>query len=182
MFVDDATGLLLAREVLGSDGRVERSLAVTEIDLSPTSSAVDLPTHARAQVAQPLRSVPDGYRAPRSPGAGYELVTRSRQRDGVLFFYSDGIFSASVFEQRGDLAWDSLPAGGTTLDISGNRTVRYDEPSGEALVWESGGVVYTTVSDAPSDVFERMVGELAPTHRSTPESVVDFVLGPFGWG
>jgi hypothetical protein len=49
------------------------------------------------------------------------------------------------------------------------------------MVWERDGVVYTCVSDAPSDVFTKVVDGLAGAGRSTPESVVDFVLGPFGW-
>jgi len=38
------------------------------------------------------------------------------------------------------------------------------------------------VTDAPSDVFEQMVTAIASDARSTPQSIVDFVLGPFGWG
>ena len=49
-------------------------------------------------------------------------------------------------------------------------------------MWERNGLVYTCVTDAPSDVFATMVGALASDGRSTPEAVVDFVLGPFGWG
>jgi hypothetical protein len=182
LFVDPDTGLLLAREVLGNDGRVERSVSMTQIDVGGTPAPVQLPTDVQPEAARPLHSVPEGYRAPSSLGAGYELVARSRHPDGILLFYSDGIFSTSVFEQQGNLDWATLPAGGITADISGNRTVRYDEPSGEALVWERDGVVYTTVSDAPSDVVEQTVAGMAGSDRSAPEAVVDFVLGPFGWG
>ena len=49
------------------------------------------------------------------------------------------------------------------------------------MVWSRNGLVYTCVSDAPSDVFAAMIGRLADAGRSTPESVVDYVLGPFGW-
>jgi hypothetical protein len=99
----------------------------------------------------------------------------------VLLFYSDGMFSASVFEQRGDLNWDTLPAGGTTAEIDGTRTRRYHEANGEVLVWERDGLVYTSVSDAPSDVFERLVDGLAVPDPSVPESIVNYVLGPFAW-
>ena len=46
-------------------------------------------------------------------------------------------------------------------------------------MWERDGLVYTCVSDAPSDVFTKMVGGLVGPGRSTPQSVVDFVLDPF---
>jgi hypothetical protein len=124
--------------------------------------------------------VPDGYRAPDSL-EGYRLVTRSQHPDGVLLFYSDGVFTASVFEQQGDLDWGSLPAGGSDSQLADTRTRTYHEPSGDVVIWARNGLVYTCVSDAPSDVFASMVERLADGERSTAESVVDFVLGPFGW-
>jgi hypothetical protein len=125
--------------------------------------------------------MPEGYRAPESP-AGFELITRSRHPEGVLLFYSDGVFTASVFEQQGELDWGALPGGGADTRLADTRTRVYHEASGDVAVWERNGLVYTCVGDAPSDVFARMVGALASDERSTPQSVVDFVLGPFGWG
>lgn len=182
LVVDDATGLLLAREVLGPDGRVERSVRFTTIDVGERdTSAMVPPEDVRTPAAEKLTSMPDGYRAPGSP-AGFELVTRSRHPDGVLLFYSDGVFTASVFEQLGDLDWGALPSGGTDTELADTRTRTYHEASGDVAVWERNGLVYTFVTDAPSDVFANMVGALASDARSTPEAIVDFVLGPFGWG
>jgi hypothetical protein len=182
LFVDHDTGLLIGRQVVGPGGRVERSVMFTGIEVGDAGAPVDQPTDARPDPTQILKSVPDSYRAPSSLGVGFQLVARSRHPDGILLSYSDGIFSVSVFEQRGDLNWDALLAGGTTRNVAGNRTRRYMEPSGEVLVWEHEGLVYTCVSDAPSDVFEGMVEGLSKSDRSGPEAVVDFVLGPFGWG
>ena len=140
----------------------------------PTSSVTSRPR--LTPTAEKLTSTPNGYRAPESP-AGFELVTRSRHPDGVLLFYSDGMFTASVFEQQGELDWEALPSGGADT-----RTRTYREASGDVAVWQRNGLVYTCVTDAPSDVFDRMVGAIASDARSTPQSVVDFVLGPFGWG
>ncbi len=180
--VDDATGLLLAREVLGPNGRVERSLRFSSIDVGERDThAVSPPADLHTKSAEKLTSVPDGYRAPGAP-AGFELVTRSRHPDGVSLFYSDGVFTASVFEQQGDLDWGALPGGGNDTQLADTRTRTYHEASGDVAVWERNGLVYTCVTDAPSDVFAHMVGALASDARSTPEAVVDFVLGPFGWG
>ena len=109
-------------------------------------------------------------------------MTRSRHTDGVLLFYSDGVFTASVFEQQGELDWSALPGGGTDTQLADTRTRTYHEASGDVAVWERNGLVYTCVTDAPSDVFANMVGAMASDARSTPEVVVDFVLDPFGWG
>jgi hypothetical protein len=178
LFVDDDTGLLLGREVLGPNGRVERAVLFDAIAVG-IAGTVDTPRVGTAQAPR-LSSLPSGYRAPSST-AGYELVTRSRHPDGVLLFYSDGLFTVSVFEQQGELNWSALPNGGTTGDVAGTRSRAYREPSGNVLVWERDGLVYTCVSDAPSDVFTKVVDGLAGAGRSAPESVVDFVLGPFGW-
>ena len=179
LFVDDATGLLLGREVLGPSGRVERSVVFLDIEIGTAGARVTTPrvdTHA----AKSLDAMPSGYRAP-SATDGYALVTRSRHPDGVLLFYSDGLFTVSVFEQQGQLSWGTLPKGGTTGELAGTRTRGYRQPSGNVLVWERDGIVYTCVSDAPIDVFTRMAGGLAGDDRSASQSVVDFVLGPFGW-
>jgi hypothetical protein len=180
--VDDATGVLLAKDVLGPGGARQRSVRFTTIDLSGRSiEQVAPPTGVRTRAAQHLSSTPDGYRGP-SSAAGFELVTRSRHPDGVLLYYSDGIFSASVFEQQGDLDWSALPSGGADTQLADTRTRTYQDPSGDVAVWERDGLVYTCVTDAPSDVFDRMVAALATDERSVPQSVVDYVLGPFGWG
>jgi hypothetical protein len=180
--VDDATGLLLAREILGPDGKVERSVRFTSIDVGERhASETEAPSDVRTPTAEELTSMPDGYRAPDSP-AGFELVTRSRHPDGVLLFYSDGVFTASVFEQQGDLDWDALPGGGSDTQLADTRTRTYREASGDVAVWQRNGLVYTFVTDAPSDLFDRMVSAISSDARSTPQSIVDFVLGPFGWG
>ncbi|MDQ1430565.1 MAG: hypothetical protein QOF40_1167 [Actinomycetota bacterium] len=178
LFVDDGTGLVLGREVLGPNGRVERSVMFDTITIG-TAGSVATPKVGTSQASR-LSSLPSGYRAPSST-AGYHLVTRSRHPDGVQLFYSDGLFTVSVFEQQGQLNWGALPQDGTSGDVAGSRARGYREPSSNVMVWERDGVVYTCVSDAPSDVFTKVVDGLAGAGRSTPESVVDFVLGPFGW-
>jgi hypothetical protein len=182
LVVDDATGLLLAREVLGPRGEVERSVRFSSIAIGDRlGNTPSPPDGVTSRTAEKLTSVPEGYRAPSAP-AGFELVTRSRHPDGVLLFYSDGVFTASVFEQQGELDWGALPAGGTDSQLADTRTRLYREASGDVAVWERNGLVYTCVTDAPSDVFADMVGAMASDGRSTTEAVVDFVLGPFGWG
>jgi len=65
--------------------------------------------------------------------------------------------------------------------MRGTTMRRYSEPSGTVLVWERDGVVYTCVSDAPTDVFDASVTALTAPERSSLERIADFVLGPFGW-
>ena len=177
--IDDATHLPLAREVLAADGTIERSFRFERLDLAPPATVVSTP-RSSVRAAQEIADVPDGYRAPERAGAGYVLVSRSRHTDGVQLVYSDGLFSVSVLEQRGEVDWSAMPAGGTAASVEGERARRYVEPMGDVVVWERDGVVFTCVSDAPPDVLSAMLAGLTP-ERSVPERVVDFVLGPFGF-
>jgi hypothetical protein len=49
------------------------------------------------------------------------------------------------------------------------------------MVWQSGDVVYTTVSDAPLDQLDDVLADFTPPHDSALDRVTDFVLGPFSW-
>ena len=178
LFLDTATGMVLRREVLDEHGRVQRSLEFVDLEMGATA-APQQPRGVATHDATPLSSVPSGYEAPRTV-AGYVLVARSRHPNGVELTYSDGMFSASVLEQRGDLDWGALPAHGTTTDIEGTRARRYSDASADVVMFEHDGTVFTLATDAPPDSVNALVDRLTPG-RSTAEQVVDFVLGPFGW-
>jgi sigma-E factor negative regulatory protein RseB len=181
LFVDTTTGLLLGREVRDVDGRTRRSLEFTSITIGGGPRSLDQPG-IKSHEAAPLHRVPAGYRAPRSPGGGYVLVSKARNPGGgVHLTYSDGLFTISVYEQRGELDWGGLAKGGTSETIAGHATRHYAEPGADVIVWEGDEVVYTCVSDAPSDVTAAMIAGFEPQGRSAMEKAVDFVLGPFGW-
>jgi hypothetical protein len=178
LFLDRRTGLLLRREVLDTHGRVQRSLAFVELSIDDTAD-VEAPSGVRTEEARPLADVPSGYEAPSTPG-GYVLVGRSRHPNGIELRYSDGLFAASVLEQRGELDWDALPRSGVATEVAGSRARRYSEAGADVVVWEHEGTVYTLASDAPSDVVDSLISGLTPS-RSTLEKIADYVLGPFGW-
>ncbi|HEX5585818.1 MAG TPA: hypothetical protein VFZ17_00785 [Acidimicrobiia bacterium] len=182
LVIDDATHLLLERQVVARDGTVERAFRFASLDLDPVAAAAGIaasPT-TPARTAKPLETVPDGYRAPDRSGAGYVLVSQAAHAGGVQLVYTDGLFSMSVLEQRGELDWDGLPKGGTDTTVDGARARRYSQPMGTVMVWERDGVVFTCASDAPDDVLTASLAGLR-ADPSTAEQVVDFVLGPFGF-
>jgi sigma-E factor negative regulatory protein RseB len=176
--IDPVTGLVLRREVLDASGHVQRSLEFVRFAIGG-GAVSQPPSSVGTRDATPILDVPSGYEAPQTP-AGYVLVARSRQSGGVELTYSDGMFSASVLEQRGDLDWDALPPKGTNVDIAGTRARRYSEASADVVMFEDDGTVFTLVTDAPPDSVASLVDSLTPG-RSALEKVVDFVLGPFGW-
>jgi hypothetical protein len=178
LYLDTDTNLLLRRDVLDNRGRVQRSLTFLELTIAagPTLHA---PRGVHTQNAVPLDDVPSGYVAPSTP-SGYVLVGRSRHSNGVELLYSDGMFTVSMLEQRGELDMNGNATGGTAVDVGGNDATRYTEPGADVLVWERDGTVFTCVSDAPPDVIDALVGGFMPS-RSAAERVADYVLGPFGW-
>jgi hypothetical protein len=178
LYIDTDSNLLLRREVLDARGQVQRSLEFLDLTVA-NGPALHAPTGVSARKAVPLDSVPSGYVAPSTP-SGYVLVGLSRHPNGVELLYSDGLFTVSVLEQRGEVDWNGLPKGGTAAEVSGIRARRYAEPGADVLVWERDGTVFTSVSDAPPDVIDDMLDALTPS-RSTVEQVADYVLGPFGW-
>ena len=100
--------------------------AVAEfLDLDDRRRSRAAALHAGVQHAEgrSARRVPPGYEAPSTP-SGYVLIGRSRHPNGIELLYSDGLFTVSVLEQRGDLDTDGM-SGGTAVDVGGNRAPRY---------------------------------------------------------
>lgn len=186
-FLDEETDLLLAREVFDTNGRTTRAVKFTRIGAipatGPESSPPRAPHHGKARQPDVLREMPEPFRAPSEAGRGFRLLGRYRQPDGIVqLYYSDGLFGASVFEQEGRLDWDELPPGGTTADVAGRRTRQYRVEAGSVLVWQSKGIVYTAISDAPPDLLDGMVTDFpARASRGVLERVGDFLFGPFNW-
>jgi len=181
LVVDDASDLLVRRDVVDRDGAVERSFRFTSLVVQPTTAAVPVqaPT-ATERNAKAVRATPDGYHAPDRLGAGFVLVSRATASDGFHLVYSDGLFSLSVLEQQGDLDWDALPGVGIDTSVDGQHARLFVQPLGSVVVWERDGMVFTCVSDAPGDVMGAALTGLDPD-SSVVDRVVDYVLGPFSF-
>jgi sigma-E factor negative regulatory protein RseB len=190
LYLDEATSLLLRREQLDAGGRTVRAVGFTSIGEPAVGTFVgSLPaeapqTPARSTNRQPrvLDEVAAPYRAPASAGDEFRLAGRYNEaHDTLHLFYSDGLFSVSVFEQQGELDPSGLPAGGESRTVAGRDVRQYRTPGGSVLVWESGDVVYTAVSDAPLDQLDDVLADFTPPHDSALDRVTNFVLGPFSW-
>jgi negative regulator of sigma E activity len=182
-FIDRSSGRLLRRDVLGASGEVERE--VTFDQLVPLAATTRPLEPARADVKKPTRvaATPSGYSVRGALGRGYRLLGRYRQPDGTLqLYYGDGLFTLSLFEQRGAIDWGSLPAGSEQM-VHGVPTRRYDTPTGTAVVWAAHGVVVTCVGDAPPDQLMLAVHDVVGggATSSVLQDIAHFVLGPFGW-
>jgi hypothetical protein len=105
----------------------------------------------------------------------------------VQQFFSDGLHGLSVFEQRGHLAAAETTLAGASgrgreVEISGHTMRAYSASVGEAAVWESDGVVYTAVTDAPWTDLAGAVRDLP--HADPPgrlRRVAQTVVSLFRW-
>jgi sigma-E factor negative regulatory protein RseB len=69
--------------------------------------------------------------------------------------YSDGLFTASVFAQRGRLDTAHLP--GFAAETVGGEQVYAREGLYRQLVWPGGDTVYTLVTDSPDEAVAQIV-------------------------
>jgi hypothetical protein len=183
-FVDERNGLVLARASYDA-GRLRRELKFSRVWDDAKHAGLDARNEA-STTSEPARRVGDvgaPYRAPGNAGDGFRLVARyERPGPVVQLSYSDGLLSASVFEQPGRLNWDRLPAGGRAGDVDGHPAVLYSLPVGDTIVWEHGGVVYTCVGDAPSDELLAIAVDVSRgAGGGGVTRMARTVLAPFGW-
>lgn len=173
-WVDQETGLLLRRDVLDRAGSVIQASVFVSIDPGHVAPGVSVdatpgpwPTEVSEGELAKLRS--SGWACPASfPGglALYDIRRTSSPTDPVLHLaYSDGLVNVSVFEERGHLDSRALQ-GYVTARVAG-RVVNVRPGAPLELTWQSGGTVFTVVTDTPDAATASVVANLpAPTSPS----------------
>jgi hypothetical protein len=180
-FVDQASGLLIRRDTLQRDGDIIRSVRYKRLYTDDISPAVP-PVPDRGPKVRPTDDLGGEYLVPERLESGFRLLGRYEQPGGaVQLFYSDGLFSLSLFEQPGDVEWAALPEGGRPDTVDSERARWYATPAGTVVVWARDGLVLTGVSDAPPDTVQAVVATVRAPDGSVIDDVVDFVLEPFDW-
>jgi sigma-E factor negative regulatory protein RseB len=191
LYIDRQSDLLLRRELLDAHGDPYRSVAFTTITSRAgtveAAGAGSTPQAKHSQEPAPARHLKAPYKLKSRIGAGYRRVGSYKTGGVVQQFFSDGLHGLSVFEQRGHLTGAETDLAGETgsgrqVEISGRTMRAYSASVGEAVVWESDGVVYTAVTDAPW-------GDLATAVRDLPHGdppgrlrrVAQAVVSIFRW-
>jgi hypothetical protein len=155
MVVDDSTAAPVATEVYGADGGVFRYSSMVEFSVSadPEMRSLDGRDY---QMMLPLEDVDLPAEA-----AGYRLVDvyggphGSRQA-----FYSDGLFSFSVFTSHGWTDWRAMSDDEAPYDVDGSSYLRVVAPSGVWVLWNSPDTGLALVGDLPPDHIEQVLAEL----------------------
>jgi sigma-E factor negative regulatory protein RseB len=197
LYVDRQSGLLLRRELLNARGQPSRSVAFTAITPGGAGAAAGgpeamtvatAPGPSRSAEPSPARHLAAPYKLKRRIGDGYRLVGAYKAKGGVVQqFFSDGLHGLSVFEQRGHLSGAETSVagesgGGREVEIAGHTMRAYSASVGEAVVWESDGMVYTAVTDAPWMDLAEAVTDLP--HADPPgrlRRVAQAVVSLFRW-
>jgi negative regulator of sigma E activity len=173
-WIDKATGLLLQRQLFTLDGRtMVRATVYTELEVDNSDFLGHLPPMLPGAVASvglgrldSLRS--QGWTCADALPASLRLYDVHQDSAGgsLQFSYSDGLFTVSVFEQRGALDPAAVAAYTATSTADGAKVyVRQGMPS--YAVWSSGGIVYTLIGDIPYDVVGQVVA--AFPHEAPPK-------------
>ena len=184
-WVDDASGILLGQQSFDEQGRTRLQVGFTSLVVSPASSVMtplpassSVPTATSALLT--LTSAPaldqQGWVCHASL-AGLSLV-RLRSDDGsapgvVHLVYSDGLATVGVFEQRGRLG--TAPAGSRWDDELDANVV---DGVSTVASWESGGRVFTVVTDGPGSLLAAAVASL-PHETAAPPTTMRRIRA--GW-
>jgi sigma-E factor negative regulatory protein RseB len=172
-WLDETTGLLLRRELYDAAGRMMRGTVFVSLDTgdratpAPAGTTVVANRHAgRALEAPGLTQLRrDGWHLPDQLPGGLELYRAMEMTvDGhrvVQLAYSDGIFAASLFVQRGGLDPRSLR--GFTRGRMAGASVYTGTGLHRTVVWTSSTALYTLVLDGPEPLAADVVAALPHT-------------------
>ena len=174
---DQATGLLLRREVFDASGAPAGWAAfealeapVPASDVSWTMPSQASPTPVGQAALGRLRD--EGWLCPEALPAGMALVGAHEADDGAVHLvYSDGVTAMSLFEQRGRLATDAM-TGYEREDVDGAVIFRR-AGSPPQWVWQSQGGVFTLVADVPTPAVARVLAALPPDGSTDDQGLRD---------
>ncbi|MGN6246279.1 MAG: sigma-E factor regulatory protein RseB domain-containing protein [Motilibacteraceae bacterium] len=188
-WVDDASGLVLRREVYDGVGRVVRAAAFVSVDVDAAHFVKHPPPLLPGRTGQELSGreltswSEQGWACPHTLPAGLRLVDARSTTAGaggqahqgaeqpiLHLTYSDGLSAVSVFQQRGELDRSGLSgyraerrAGGTD-----EQEVLVSTGFPRRVLWSAHGLVFTVVGDAADDAVDAVVAALPhePQSRS----------------
>lgn len=177
-WIDVRTGLLLQR-ALYADGQLVRWSGYSSIDVDRHGFMPHLPPELAAPETTVLSKTAApalndlGWTCPQSLTPRFQL-TLLHQVDidgGVMRAeYTDGLSNISVFEERGSLDTSALHDFHGVL-VAGNLVyVKAGLPM--LAVWESGGTVFTVVTDAPRAMADALISRLPHAASQEQSGVV----------
>ena len=179
LWIDDASGLLLRRETYDGEGELLRMVAYLKLDLRPDGRSVEGVHATRGQrPAQERReqdvtevddvgraalrdagwTIPDALPGDYATEGSYAVSAGETQP--LQTVYSDGLYTVSLFEQRGSLDPTTLPEGAQITSAYGFPSYTWPGAVPTRVVWEAGGTTWSLVGDAPPDQMREIITAL----------------------
>jgi hypothetical protein len=155
MVVDDSTSAPMATEVFDGGGELFRYSAMTEFSVwvDPAMAAFD-DREYRMMLPMQDANLPIEL-------AGYRLIDiYAAPHDGRQAFYTDGLFSFSVFTTRGRADWAKIATNEHSYTTDGYDYLRVISPSSVTLLWNAPTTAIALVGDLPPDHLDQVLGEL----------------------
>lgn len=147
LVIDDESTIPLVTEILDGEGRVFRMASLVEFEVGPGPEHREMPDEYSHRTV--MESATAASRLPHDT-AGYRLVDVYEAPGGTQSYYSDGLFSFSVFEaRRGPTPAEFERA--TRFGIDGEVYRRVVTPTSVWVHWNSPDNSYVLVGDLPPD-------------------------------
>ena len=159
LIIDEETGAPLLAEVFDSSGGTYRVAALIEVEADLSAGADPLLPDA-GTMPDP-RTVPAAAytgKLPEFAGWYRRADIYAGPGDAVHAFYSDGLFSFSVFETGRGATPESFE-NATRFVVNGKTYRRIIKPSQVWVQWHSPDHTYVLVGDLPPDHLEAVLGE-----------------------
>lgn len=160
---DALTRVPLATEIYDGSGRLFRFSAMLEFEPKPGLSYADM--EAMGGVYDVMLPV-ETSSFPHDAGSYLRVDTYAGPDETIQAFFTDGLFSFSLFEVDSDARLDSFDDA-STVDLNGSSYRRRLTPTEIWVTWSAGDVAYVLVGNLPPDHLEEVLADLpAPRQRS----------------
>jgi len=152
--VDESSSAPVATEVYALDGSVFRYSSMIEFSVSVGPEMAMTDEHPYEM----MLSV--GAAGLPIDAAGYQLVDVYAEPQGAnQAFYSDGLFSFSVFTATGHMDWQAAIDGELPYAVDGQSYWRVINPASLWVMWNAPGTTFALVGDLPPDHLEAVLDE-----------------------
>ena len=175
LVVDDATAAPVATEIYGPDGEVFRYSTMLDFSVSvPAESATQAAGTPDTETMEPLKT--DGFP---DEASGYHLVDVYDGPDGShQAFYSDGLFSFSLFVDHGWTDWHAVSDDELPYLVGDAPYLRVIGPASVWVLWNSRDMSLALVGDLPPDHIEQVLEQFPrPARRAWYKAIWFRVFG-----
>lgn len=155
MVIDDSTSAPVATEVYDAEGEIFRYSSMVDftVAVDPVMAQID---NREYRMMMPL----DEADLPATV-AGYHLTdVYAGPQDGRQAFYTDGLFTFSVFTTRGRANWSAIADDEHPYTAGDRDYLRVITPTSVWVLWNAPATAVALVGDLPPDHLDEVLGEL----------------------